>query len=161
MTSKLKATTAVTLMFASLLAATLLVFAPSFAQSSSATRGVGNLAGEWRMTSLQVGAEGDLQPVPYSGHVIFTKSGTRSVQAMNPDTEAADTPYTINGYEAFYGTFEVDPSAGTFAVTVESSAVRDLIGQTLTRAYDVSGNTLVLTPTDPSEGWRVTYERVR
>lgn len=37
-----------------------------------------------------------------------------------PDTEAPDSPYTVNRYEAFYGT-------------------------------------LVLTPTDPSEGWRVTY----
>ena len=26
--------------------------------------------------------------------------------------------------------------------------------------YDVSARTVVLTPADPAEGWRVTYERV-
>ena len=138
-----------------------LMFAPTFAQSSSAGRGAGNLVGEWRMTSLEVGPEGGLQPVPYSGHVIFTTTGTMSVQATNPDSEAPDTRYTVNGYEAFYGIVEVERSAGRFAVTVESSVARDLIGQTLTRAYDVSGDTLVLTPIDASEGWRVTYQRVR
>jgi hypothetical protein len=44
-------------------------------------------------------------------------------------------------------------------VTVKSSLVRDLIGQRLTRVFKVSRKTLVLTPTDPAEGWRVTYER--
>jgi hypothetical protein len=111
------------------------------------------------MTSLEAGAEGDLRPVPYSGQIVFTGSGTMSVQAMNPDTSAPDTPYTVNGYEAFYGSVRVDKRARTFAVTVESSAVRDLIGQTLTRNFRVSGNTLVLTPVDPAEGWRVTYRR--
>ena len=48
---------------------------------------------------------------------------------------------------------------GTFGVTVESSVVRDLIGQRLTRVFKVSRDKLVLTPTDPAEGWRVTYER--
>lgn len=111
------------------------------------------------MTSLEVGTEGNLRPVPYSGQIIFTKSGTMSVQAMNPDTNAPDTPYTLNGYEAFYGQVTVNSAARTFVVTVESSAVRNLIGQRLTRVFKVSGHTLVLTPTNPAEGWRVTYER--
>ena len=29
----------------------------------------------------------------------------------------------------------------------------------MTRNFEVSGDRLVLTPPDPSEGWRVTYER--
>jgi hypothetical protein len=44
-------------------------------------------------------------------------------------------------------------------MTVEASLVRNLIGQNLTRVFEVSGDTLVLTPADPAEGWRVTYER--
>jgi hypothetical protein len=31
-----------------------------------------------------------------------------SVQAMNPDPGEADTPYTVNGYEAFYGGVSVN-----------------------------------------------------
>ena len=156
MTTKLKISSLAILA----LALALLVSTLPFAQPSAAQGGVGNLAGEWRMTSLEVGSEGDRQSVPYSGQIIFTESGTMSVQAMNPDRSAPDTAYTVNGYEAFYGTVDVDRRAGTFTVTVQSSLARDLIGQELTRVFDVSARTLVLTPADPAEGWRVTYERV-
>ena len=132
------------LLLTALIAATLFLI-PSSAQSSATHGGSGNLVGEWRMTSLEVGGE----PVPYSGQVIFTKAGTMSVQAMNPNADAPDTAYTVDGYEAFYGPVEVDRRAGSFAVTVESAAARALIGETLTREYDVSGDTLVLTPSDP------------
>lgn len=142
------------------LALALLAAVPSFAQESKAGRGNDQLVGVWRMTSLEVGAEGNLQPVPYAGQIVFTKSGTMSVQAMNPDVNAPDTPYTRNGYEAFYGSVTVNRRAGTFVVTVESSLVRDLIGQRLTRVFEVKGDQLVLTPPDPAEGWRVTYERL-
>ena len=118
------------------------------------------IVGEWTMTTLEVGPEGVRQTVPFSGQIIFTEAGTVAVQAMNPDVSAPDTAYTLAGYEAFYGPVIVDESAGTFEIDVESAVARDLIGQSLTRNYDVSGDTLVLTPTDPSEVWRVTYERV-
>ena len=132
----------------------LVVSAPVFAQDCTSP-----LVGAWRMTSLEVGTEGTLQPVPYSGQIMFTGSCTVSVQAMNPDANAPATPYTTNGYEAYYGTVTIDEAAKTFTMTVESSLVRNLIGQRMTRVFDVSGDTLVLTPTDPAEGWRVTYER--
>ena len=111
------------------------------------------------MTELELGTPGNLQPVPYSGEIIFTRAGTVSVQAMNPDPDAPDTPYTVNGYEAYYGTVAVDRRARTFVMSVESAAVRDLVGQQLPRAYRVSRTTLVLTPTDPAGGFRATYER--
>ncbi|WP_327725632.1 lipocalin-like domain-containing protein [Streptomyces europaeiscabiei] len=142
------------------LALALLVSVPLFVQASATERGTGSLVGVWRMTSLEVGTEGNLQPVPYSGQIVFTKTDTMSVQAMNPDANVPDTPYTKNGYEAFYGTFAINKAARTFGVTVESSLARDLIGQRLTRAFRVSGRTLVLTPPNPAEGWRATYKRV-
>lgn len=117
------------------------------------------IIGEWTMTMLEFQTDGEFGEVPFSGQIIFTDAGTVSVQAQNPDTSAADTAYTVQGYEAFYGDAEIDADAGTFSVDVESAAARDLIGQTLTRNYEVTGNTLVLTPTDPAEGWRVTYDR--
>ncbi len=147
MTTKLKIT-------ALALALVLFVPAPAFAQACTSP-----LVGAWRMTSLEVGTEGNLQPVPYSGQVIFTESCTLSVQAMNPDANAPATPYTMNGYEAYYGPVTIDDAAKTFVITVESSLVRNLIGQSMTRVFEVSGDTLVLTPADPAEGWRVTYAR--
>jgi hypothetical protein len=142
------------------LAAALLLSALPSSRAEAAPEGLGNLVGQWRMSSLEVTVDGSYRTVPYSGQIVFTKAGTMAVQAMNPDASAPDTTYTVNGYEAFYGDVALDRRAGTFTVTVESAAARALIGQQLTRVFDVSGRTLVLTPADPSEGWRVTYERV-
>ena len=118
------------------------------------------LPGVWTMVSLEVAdASGQMQPIPYSGQIVFTADGHMAVQAMNPDPEAPDTPYTRNGYEAQYGRVVVDKANETFTLTVESALVRDLIGQELHRRYAVSGDRLILTPVDPSEGFRVVYEQ--
>jgi hypothetical protein len=132
-----------------------IVSPPALAQTCTSP-----LVGAWRMTTLEVGTAGNLQAVPYSGQIIFTASCNVSVQAMNPDADAPATPYTMSGYESYYGTYSIDDAAQTFAMTPESSLVRNLIGQSMTRKFDVSGDILVLTPTDPAEGWRVTYERL-
>ena len=118
------------------------------------------LAGVWTMVSLEVAdAGGQMQPVDYSGQISFTANGQVAVQAMNPDPEAPDTAYTSDGYEAYYGRVATDEEAGTFTMTVESALVRDLIGQELERRYEIAGDQLILTPADPSEGWRVAYEQ--
>lgn len=139
-----------------------LLVATTACSPASDDAGRHGLTGEWRMTSLEVGTQGNLAPVQYSGQVIFNDD-TMSVQAMNPDTTAADTPLTVRGYEAYYGSLDTDTEAtaeaGSFTVTVESAVARDLIGQTFNRNYEVDGDTLVLTPSDPAEGFRVTYER--
>lgn len=118
------------------------------------------LKGVWTMVSLEAAdVDGQMQPVDYSGQISFTADGRVAVQAMNPDPEAPDTAYTSNGYEAYYGRVATDEAAGTFTMTIESALVRDLIGQDLERNYEISGEQLILTPADPSEGWRVAYEQ--
>jgi hypothetical protein len=130
--------------------------APALAQEDNSS-----LIGALRMTSLQVAnPDGSMAEVPYSGQVIFSQGGTLSVQAMNPDPDAEPTTYTANGYEAYYGPVVIDEGDDTFAITVESSLVRDLIGQELERVFDVADDQLVITPVNPEEGWRVTYERL-
>ncbi len=111
------------------------------------------------MASLEVGPQGNLQPIPHSGQLVFTQGGTLSVQAMNPDANAADTPYTTKAYEAYYGPVDIDDAKNVFAITVESSLVRNLIGQRLERKFEVSGDKLVISPLDAAERWRVTYDR--
>jgi hypothetical protein len=128
---------------------------PALAQDANSS-----IIGAWRMTSLEMpGASGAMQTVPYSGQVIFTEGGTMSVQAMNPDPNAPDGPYTLQGYEAYYGPVTINEAEKTFEVTIESAAVRGLIGQKFERAFEVSGDQLVLKPTSSDEHWRVTYER--
>ncbi len=146
-----------TFQIAMVLAASMAVASPALAQDSDSKL----LTGVWRMTSLEVGnAAGELEPIDYSGQIIFSDVGTMSVQAMNPDAAAPDTPYTSGGYEAFYGTFVVDEEADTFVVTVDSALARSMIGQDFERAFEVTADQLVLTPTNPEETWRVTYERL-
>lgn len=129
--------------------------APAFGQDEY------SIIGAWRMTSLQIAnPDGSMAEVPYSGQVIFSQGGTSSVQAMNPDPDAEPTTYTTNGYEAYYGPVVIDEEDNTFAITVESSLVRDLIGQELERVFEVTEDQLVITPVNPEEGWRVTYERL-
>lgn len=134
------------------LALALSVATPAFSQESP-------IIGAWRMRSLEAGAEGNLKPVPYSGQVIFTEAGTLSVQAQNPDAKAPDTPYTAHGYEAYYGPVVINDQDKTFVITIESSLVRNLVGKRMKRKFEISDNKLVLTPDNPAEGWRVTYER--
>ncbi|MER9845820.1 lipocalin-like domain-containing protein [Mesorhizobium sp. M0106] len=134
------------------LALALSVATPAFSQESP-------IIGAWRMRSLEAGAEGNLKPVTYSGQVIFTEAGTLSVQAQNPDAKAPDTPYTANGYEVYYGPVAINDQDKTFVITIESSLVRNLVGKSMKRKFEVSDNKLVLTPDNPAEGWRVTYER--
>jgi hypothetical protein len=118
------------------------------------------IVGTWQMTSLQSAVvDGTYSTVPYSGQVIFTEGGTLSVQASDANPDAADTTYTMNGYEAYYGPVVVDDKAGTFTITVSSSLVRALEGQALVRKFEVTDDQLVITPVDASEGWRVTYDR--
>jgi hypothetical protein len=103
-----------------------LALALSAAMPAFAQEGQSPIIGAWRMTSLEVGTEGNLQPIPYSGQVIFSEAGTLSVQAMNPDANAPDTPYTTKGYEAYYGPVTINDEDNTFVITVESSLVRNL-----------------------------------
>ena len=134
--------------------AAVMAASPALAQDKASS-----INGAWRMTALEVpGASGQLNTIPYSGQVIFTQ-GTLSVQAMNPDPNAPDNPYTLKGYEAYYGPVTINEAEGTFTITVESAAVRGSIGQKFERAFEVSGDQLVLKPTNPDESWRVTYSR--
>lgn len=141
--------------YSAILALTLLAGAPASGQDRDSS-----IVGAWRMTSLEAKSEGSFKPVPLAGQIVFTSGGTMATQAMDPNPDAPDSQYTVNGYEAYYGVVVVDQQNNTFVVTVESSLVRNLIGQRLKRKFEVSGNKLVITPDNAAEGWRVTYERL-
>ncbi len=80
------------------------------------------IIGAWRMTSLEVGAEGNLQAIPIQASSCSPKGAPCRFEAMNPDANAADTPYTTKAYEAYYGPVEIDDAKKIFAITVESSS---------------------------------------
>lgn len=70
----------------------------------------------------------------------------------------ADSSYTQGGYEASYGSYHVE-DAHTFTFHVEGALVRTLIGRDLKRRYEILGDRLTVTSTNPNEHWRVVWER--
>ena len=85
-----------------------------------------------------------------------------SVQVVfrNPQTgtNASPVQYAQGGYEASFGTYDIDERAHHFTFHVEGALVRTLIGKDLTRVYDFSGKQLIVKSSSPDEHWRVAWE---
>jgi hypothetical protein len=119
--------------------------------------------GAWRLASLeQEGADGKIHKSDSTGLLVFTRDGHMSVQVMerNPQTQTAAGPeqYSQGGYEASFGTYEIDDSAHSFTYHVEAALVRTLIGKDLSRAFEFSGKQLIVKSTRSDEHWRVAWE---
>lgn len=120
--------------------------------------------GAWHLAWLeQPGADGKLRRIDCCGMLVYTRDGHMSVQVMerSPEAQTPASPqqYSQGGYEASYGTYTVDEGAHTFTFHVEGALVRTLIGKDLPRAYELSGNRLIVKSTRPDEHWRVAWER--
>ena len=123
----------------------------------------GRVAGAWRLAWLeQQGADGKIHRAKSTGLLVFTSDGHMSVQVMerNPPTQTAAGPeqYSQGGYEASFGTYEIDESTHTFTFHVEGALVRTLIGKDLPRAFELSGKQLIVKSTRPDEHWRGAWE---
>ena len=94
--------------------------------------------------------------------LVYTADGHMSVQVMyrNPQTgdNSASVQYAQGGYEASFGTYQIDERAHTFIFHVEGALVRTLIGKYLPRVYEFSGKQLIVKSSDPHEHWRVVWE---
>lgn len=120
--------------------------------------------GAWRLAWLErSGADGKVHRVDCTGLFVFTPDGHASVQVMerNPQAQPASAPqqYSAGGYEASWGVYRVDEGAHTFTFHIEGALVRSLIGKDLPRAYEFSGNQLIVKSTRSEEHWRVAWER--
>ncbi|HUB80355.1 MAG TPA: lipocalin-like domain-containing protein [Bryobacteraceae bacterium] len=142
--------------------AAILVFAGLASVTAGEDRG-GALTGAWRLSWLeQPGADGKPHRADSSGLLVFTADGHMSVQVMEtrPAPEAsAPEQYSQGGYEASWGTYKIDNRAHTFTFHVEGALVRALIGKYLPRAYELSGEQLIVKSTRADEHWRVGWER--
>ena len=119
--------------------------------------------GAWRLVSLEApGPDGKIHKADSTGLFVFTRDGHASVQVMerNPpsQTPAGPDQYSHGGYEATFGTYEVDENAHTFTFHVEGALVRTLIGKDLPRSFEFSGKELTVKSTHPEEHWKVTWE---
>lgn len=120
--------------------------------------------GAWRLAWLEEpDADGSVHKADCTGLLVYTRDGHMSVQVMyrNPEAggQAGPVQYAQGGYEASFGTYQIDENSHTFVFRVEGAMVRGLIGKDLPRAYEFSGNQLILKSTNPNEHWRVAWER--
>jgi hypothetical protein len=119
--------------------------------------------GAWRLVWLEEeGADGKLHRADCIGMFAFTPEGRASVQVMYRSSRAG-TPggmvqYAQGSYEASFGRYEIDERAHTFTYHVEGALVPGLIGKDLIRMFELSGNQLIVTPSNPNELWRVAWE---
>jgi Lipocalin-like domain len=119
--------------------------------------------GAWRLAWLEEeGADGKIHRADCTGLLVFTRDGHMSVQVMyrNPQAgaNAAQVQYAQGGYEASFGTYEINERDHKFTYHVEGALVRRLIGKDLTRVYDFSGKQIIVKSPSPDEHWRVAWE---
>jgi hypothetical protein len=120
------------------------------------------LIGAWHLTSMS-GPDGKpmTSGVP-TGMLIYTRDGHMSVQLMYPKSAAAlSNEYVQNGYEASFGSYDVNDATHTVTHHVRGSNTGDrLVGKDLPRVYRFTPDgRLLIRSARPDEHWSVTWER--
>jgi len=153
--------------FCGALAMVLAIAGVSQAQSTKNQAGHGSareqLIGAWRLVHIDVpGADGKPMDIPQpTGMLIYTRDGHMSVQLMYPKSAGAlSNEYVLNGYEASFGSYDLDEAKHTVTHHVQGSVTRDLlVGKDLPRVYEFTGDGhLIIRSTRPDEHWSVTWE---
>jgi hypothetical protein len=96
-----------------------------------------------------------------TGMLLYTGDGHVSVQLIYP--KSADAPsneYVRDGYEASFGSYDVDEATHTVTHHVQGSITRDLlVGKDLRRVYQFSADgQLIIRSARPDEHWSVRWE---
>jgi hypothetical protein len=80
---------------------------------------------------------------------------------MYPKSASAlSNEYVLNGYEASFGSYDLDEAKHMLTHHVQGSVTRDLlVGKDLPRVYEFTGDGhLIIKSARPDEHWFVTWE---
>lgn len=119
------------------------------------------LIGAWHLVALEeTGADGKTtRATGLQGALIYTLDGHMSVQIMYPESQAAlSNDYVLNGYEASFGSYDVNEKAHTVTHHVQGSITHALVGKALTRKFQFVRGRLIIQPVSRDEHWSVTWE---
>jgi hypothetical protein len=119
------------------------------------------LTGAWHLAWMEEpGADGNLRRIANrTGMLLYTRDGHMSVQIMFPKSESAlSNDYVKEGYEASFGSYEVNEEAHTVTHHVQGSITPALVGKDLTRVYQFSDGQLIIKSARPDEHWAVGWE---
>ena len=131
-------------------------------QAETAQGDRGRFVGAWRLAWMEEPGPGGtmVRITDRKGTLMYTGDGRMSVQIQFPAAQSAvSNDYISNGYEASFGTYEVDERAQTITRHVDGSITRGLIGQSLTRAYRFSDGGLTMRSVRPEERWSTMWVR--
>ncbi|HTT17701.1 MAG TPA: lipocalin-like domain-containing protein [Candidatus Sulfotelmatobacter sp.] len=136
---------------------------PVLAQSGATESARDKLIGSWRLAwDEEQTADGKMVKLEETGIIMYTRDGHMAVQIMRSDKpgQAVNNPvqYEQSGYEAYYGTYDVDETAHAVTHHVQGALVRSLIGKDLTRVYRFEGKQLILKSSRPDEHWTIAWE---
>ena len=120
------------------------------------------LVGAWRLVRIDAPGAGTASGVPQpKGMLIYTRDGHMSVQLMYPAAaKAPDSEYLRNGYEASFGSYDINEAAHTVTHHVEGSITREaLVGKDLPRHYQFANDgRLIIRSVDVNETWSALWE---
>lgn len=134
------------------------------------------LVGSWDLVSLENRGEDGSVHKPFGeapvGRITYTADGRMTAQIMRDvrETFATDQLYSgsadekaaaYDSYIAYYGSFAVDPAAGTVTHRITGSLFPNWSGGEQTRFYTLAGDTLTLsTPPFASNGREISVHVV-
>jgi hypothetical protein len=136
---------------------------PAAPQTARAGGARDTLIGAWRLVRIDTpGPDGNavtgLQP---KGMLIYTRDGHVSVQLMYPEIRHdLSNQYVHDGYEASFGTYDVDETTHTLTHHVQGSNTGDLlVGKSLPRIYQFTKDGhLIIRSARSDEHWSVLWE---
>ena len=135
--------------------------AQSKAKKAQTTRN--RLIGTWHLVKIDSPSpNGEPQPALPVGLLIFTADGHEAVQLMYPkEASNLNNKFVHDGYEASFGTFEVDEAKQLLRYKPVASATRDAFVGTeeLLRPTFPDAKHLINRPADPDQHWSVTWEK--
>ena len=120
------------------------------------------VVGTWHLVRIDSpGPDGKPSETPHpKGILIYTQDGHAAVQLMYPQTSLSNE-FVHDGYEATFGTYDIDEVKRQLIYHVEGSATREkLVGTSETLHYDLPDSShMVIRPTQSDQHWSVTWER--
>jgi len=118
------------------------------------------LIGAWRLARIEALGSGGNAAQP-QGMLIYTHDGHMSVQLMYAESSSTlSNEYVKDGYEASFGSYDVDKTRHTVTHHVQGSVTRDLlVAKDLPRVYEFTKDGhLMIKSSRPDEHWSVTWE---
>ena len=131
------------------------------------------LIGTWKMISGEFRSSDGKTSYPWGteleGRIVYTTDGNMAVQIMDPERPKfvskdhmkgtdEEVRVAFEGYQAYYGTYEVNETEKTIIHHVQGSVFPNLIGHDLVRYYEFSADDKRLrlgTPPMPMGGEKV------